>query len=384
MSFFIEPIYRSNPWKLDTYSTKNGVLASWVCNETLANQWDDFLASSPFGQFHQTSLWAQVRILDGWQPLIIVITLDNHIIGGFQILLRSKSYLGKIGLLLKGPVINSDDQETIKFLMTTLKNTVRKHKIRALIVQPSDRDNVMQDILRQSDFSSNYVDFVIKDNTVVVDLNKDEKDIWNKMKGNKRRNIKTALRMGAMVREGSRDELNIFFRLMLETCKRQNEKPSPSDYAFLTRLWDLFSPLGKIKLFVTECEGNIVSGYVVIAFCNTAYLWKFGWSGDYSNFRPNDILYWQIFMWAKANGYQYADVSGIGKNIAEKLWHGEAINECLAKTYSYFKVGFGGDVLPLSKGFVYFPNPIIRLAYNLLMPYINAKPAIKNKLILGK
>jgi lipid II:glycine glycyltransferase (peptidoglycan interpeptide bridge formation enzyme) len=380
MKQFINHLYI----KKDSIEISNGTLTAWQSTQSIDDQWDDFLASTPFGHFYQTSMWAEVRKLDGWQPLITVIALNVQIVGGFQILTRSKAYLGKIGLVLKGPVVASDDPVVINFIVAILKKTAQLQGIRALIIQPADRDDEMYERLKSCGLSANYLSSALKTNTLVVDLTKEEKDILIKMKGTKRRNIKTAQRMGAMVREGSQSELRIFFKYMLETCKRQGVKPSPSNERFLMRLWDLFSPSCKIKLFVTECEGKVASGYLVILFGDTAYLWKFGWSGEYSNHRPNDILYWEIFKWAKLNGYRYCDISAIDEEIANKLMYGEKISGNMSKTYSYFKVGFGGDVIPLSSGFFYIPNPVIRLGYELLMPFINARPSLKKRFLFGE
>jgi hypothetical protein len=70
-------------------------------------------------------------------------------------------------------------------LLTTLKKTARKNKIAALIVQPPDRDQEIPNILIQSDFSVNLVDYVIQDNTAVIDLRKDETDILKSMRSDK-------------------------------------------------------------------------------------------------------------------------------------------------------------------------------------------------------
>ena len=367
--------------KLDSIDTPKGILTAWRCLQPDNPVWDAFLNSTPFGHFNQTSMWAQVRALDGWDHLIVLITLNDSLVGGFQILIRSKSYLGKIGLLLKGPVVESDDPETINFVISTLKKTARENKIKALIVQPPDRDKEMPHILRQSDFSTNYLDYVIKDNTVVIDLQNDEEEIFNAMKHNKRKNIKTAMRMGIRVREGNIKNIDTFFSFMIETCNRQNVKPSPSNVDFLYRLWDLFSRHNNIKLFLAEYEEETVSCLVVLPFGKTAYLWKFGWSGKLGNYRPNDILYWEIFKWAKANGFAYADMGAISSELAEKTSNGKKADQDLLNSYSNFKAGFGGEVVRLTKGFVYIYNPIVRWAYNLFMPYINSVPFLKRKIL---
>jgi lipid II:glycine glycyltransferase (peptidoglycan interpeptide bridge formation enzyme) len=171
---------------------------------------------------------------------------------------------------------------------------------------------------------------------------------------------------------------------MSETCKRQHVAPSPSNINFLYRIWDIFSRKDNIKLFLTEYEGEIISCLVALPFGNTAYLWKFGWSGKYPKYHPNVIICWEILKWAKANGFSLADMDAISSELAVKLHQGETVTEEMSKTYSYFKVGFGGEVLCLTKGFVYIYNPVVRWAYNFFMPYINSVPFLKRKILFSE
>jgi len=367
--------------RLDSIQTASGILAAWQSNLSDDPNWDGFLAGVPKGHFYQTSMWAQTRILDGWKAVINIITLDDTIVGGFQILIRSKSYAGNIGLVLKGPVVNSDNASIVNFVINVLKKTARSNRIKALIVQPPDRDAAALSSLAGADFSPNHLEHVVKNNTVVIDLRGTEEEVFKAIKRTKRQNINTAIRNGVLVREGSKDDLETFFRFMVETCNRQQVSPSPSNKKFLDVLWDKFSPSGNVKLFVSEYAGEDVSCLVVIPLGETAYLWKFGWSGQHAKLFPNLIIYWEIFKWARANGLKYADLGAIGKDLADTIWRGEPISDEQAKTYSYFKVSFGGEVVQLNEGLVYIYNPLIRWVYNTFMPYINSNPFLKKRLL---
>jgi len=360
--------------------TDFGILTGWKSNLPDDPNWDGFLDSTPLGQFHQTSKWAQVRILDGWKPLIIIITHADTIVGGFQILVRTKSHLGKIGLVLKGPVVSSNDARIVDFVIKALKKMAGSNHINALIVQPPDRDKIVPKMLKESGFSKNHLEYVIKNNTVVVDLRDDEAAIFRRVNPSNRNNIRKAAKNGLSMIEADKENLTTFFSFMRTSCQRQNVSPSPSDIKFLQIMWDVFSRNGNIKLFFSELNGEFISAQLLIPFGDTAYLWKFGWSGNHSKFHPNDFLNWETLKWAKVNGFSYADMGAIDKTTAAQIWSGETLKGEHAKTYSYFKLSFGGEVMPLTEGFVYICNPLIRGAYNLLMPYINSKPFLKKKI----
>lgn len=361
-------------------STNSGNLSAWKSTDSPDDQWDDFLESSSFAHFYQSSKWAEVRKLDGWQPLLVMITRNDQIVGGFQILWRSKRFLGKIGLVLKGPVATTDDTVVLNFVLATLKKTAQMHDIRALIIQPADRDDTMLAALKQSEFSNNHIDFAVKTNTVIVNLKKDEHTLFKALKSDKRKNAKKALKNNIIIRDGDVDDLNVFFHFMTETCKRQNVKPSPSSLDFLNKIWSLFSSNGNIRMIIAEYEKKPVSANLLILFGNTCFLWKFGWSGELGHYHPNELLYWETLKFANNHALTYADVGAIDHDMATLLLEKTSLAQEMLKSYSYFKVGFGGDVLPLSKGFVYIPNQIIRLGYNILMPFINRHPYLRKNL----
>lgn len=366
---------------IDSVKTDQGTLSAWHSMRSNDSCWDSFLAQSCCGHFYQTSMWAGVRKLDGWHPQIVLITRDGAVTGGFQVLTRSKPYIGNIGLVLKGPVVNSNDAAAIEFAIRTLKDFARANRIRALVVQPSDRDEDMPDLLLKSGFSPSHLEHAIKNNTVVIDLRGDEDSIFKAIKRTKRQNINASMRSGMIVREGGKENLGTFFSFMLETCKRQGVSPSPSSLEFLNRMWDIFSPTGSVRLFLSEYKGEIVSCLIVLPFGDTAYLWKFGWSGKYPKLFPNIIIYWEIFKWARANGHNFADLGAISKELAEVVWNAQSITDEQAKTYSYYKLSFGGEVVRLTEGFVFFRNPVLRRAFSFLMPHVKDNPFLKKKML---
>ena len=348
-----------------------GTLSAWLCPQSENPLWDDFLSKTQYSHFYQSSMWAQVRILNGWHPLITIITQNNRLIGGFQMLWCSKSYIGKIGIVLKGPVTEWADPSTKAFILKTLKMVTKKNNIRALIIQPPNKDLNMTKTLEKSCFLKNHINFLIRNNTVIVDLQGSEEEILKRMKRQKRQNIKKALENNGIIREGDKSDLKIFFKYMIETCNRQQVAPSPSTLDFLSRMWDIFSPKGHMKLFLIKFNDTDVSAIIILPFGNTVYLWKFGWSGDYGPCRPNERLYWEIFKWAKNQGYKYADLDAIAPGSENRSV------QYTSKSYSRFKREFGGEIVYLSNGFIYIPNPIIKGAFSLLEPLFNSVPYLK-------
>ena len=363
--------------------TSNGTVNAYQSTGEEDCIWDAFLSNTPGGQYLQTSMWARVKSLESWCPVRVVFIIDNSIVGGFQILMQSKPYLGIIGYIFKGPIIASDAPDLIEFVIENLRQAAKSNKIRVLVVQLPDNHKALSTLLKGSGFLSNYLGDIIQSATVLIDLREELDDILKNMKREKRKNIRSGLRKGVKVREGGEKDLGIFFKFMLETCKRQGVMPSPSNEVFLTTMWHLFSPRGYFRLFLSEYNGEDLSGIIAIPFGKTVYLWKFGWSGRYGNCRPNDMLHWEIFKWSKNHGYSYADLVTISSESADEAINTRTRSEKTRKTSSFFKLGFGGKVVVHPEACVYIHNPAIRFAYRTLMPLLNVRPALKNK-ILGR
>jgi lipid II:glycine glycyltransferase (peptidoglycan interpeptide bridge formation enzyme) len=373
----VDPAYIELSQKI----TPNGTINAFQSTNDEDCNWDAFLAGTPGGQYLQTSMWARVKRLEGWRPFRVVFIKDNSIVGGFQILIRSKKYLGIIGHIIKGPIIASDNPDIIEFVIENLKQVTKSNKIKALIVQPPDNRKDLSTLFEDAGFQPNYLEYVIKSATLLIDLREDLDDILKNMKRQKRQNIKSGLRKGVKVREGGKEDLSTFFKFMLETCKRQGVVPSPSNEEFLNTMRLLFAPSGHFKLFITEFRNEVVSGIIAIPFGKTVYLWKFGWSGRHADCRPNDVLFWEIFKWSKNHGYSNVDLVTISPEAANDAKNIQTRSDKTAQTSSFFKLGFGGDVVFHPDAHVYIYNPIFRWAYKNVMPSINDRPALKKKII---
>jgi len=367
--------------RLKLYGDGDQTLTVWQSNNETSPLWDSYVERSLNGQFQQTSMWARLKKLDGWNVIRIVITDKESMVGGFQILFRPRSYIGNIGLLIKGPVFESGRPDLEHFVIDMVKYAAINYKIKVIVVQPPDNCSELPQRLRQNGFLPNYIDYIIKEATVVIDLKRETEEILKSMKHAKRTNIRRAQKKGVTVREGHEEELGIFFEHMQASCKRQGVSPNPSNIEFLQRMWQLFYPSGHLKLFVAELEHEVVSAIIAIPFGRSFKLWKFGWSGKYGDCRPNDILYWEIFKWAKDHGFHNVDLVVISEQSAVAILRDGKRSEEITKTWSFFKLDFGGDIVLLPGGCIYMRNPIIRFLYKTGMPIVNRFPKLRKGLL---
>jgi len=116
---------------------------------------------------------------------------------------------------------------------------------------------------------------MFQDGSVVVNLiNKTISELYTAVKRQKKQNINQALKHGIRVVEGDYDDLDLFFKYMLETCKRQGVDPNPKSVDNLKIMWKLFKPKNLIRLFFTEMNNEKISGVITIIMKPTVFLWN--------------------------------------------------------------------------------------------------------------
>ncbi|MFH2044718.1 MAG: peptidoglycan bridge formation glycyltransferase FemA/FemB family protein [Pseudomonadota bacterium] len=351
--------------KITELRLNGSVLTAWLSPDPIDSQWDSFVESAPEGRHEQLSLWSQVKSLDGWNYIRVVITNHIGIIGGFQLLWVSKRFLGRIAYVSQGPIINDNDAATMAFVIDQLKAIVKKHKIRAVIVQPACHSDNISVQLCKNGFLPNIVYKGIIDTTLQIDLGKDENVLLKQMTAKKRWNIRRSISTGTNFLEGCETELGIFFELMSETCRRQGVAPNPPDKNHIETIWQLFKPQGYLKLFFIQHEGEPVSGGLAVTIDDRFIFWKGGWSGKYNKMRPNDALYWNLIKWANSKGYRYIDFVSVDRKAALYIKQNKVLPKEIIQTPTYFKMGFGGKIVYLPEALVYIPNILLNCLYRI-------------------
>lgn len=338
--------------------------------------WDNFLEKHPEGAFEQTSFWAQAKKRYGWKPIRVLLRQNEKIIGGAQILYKKKPFLGGFGYISKGPVFNTDNEHEVNVVLNNICKAAKDYKIRLLYINPHENITGNRNPLPQYNFSRDHFQKYISAN-LLINLTKDIDILFKEMRRNHRRSVTKGIKNGVTIREGGRDEISIFFKLMLITCKRQGVSPNPPDEEYIYELWDLLKPQDKIHLFVAEYNKEIVTAIILISFGAKLTAWKIGWSGEHKDKNPNNVLYWETMKWAKEKVFSSYDFLGIDRNVADAVVNKQKMPEGWEKTVACYKLGFGGEIKLLPDSFVYIYNPILRWGYEKIFPRLKTRIFLK-------
>ncbi len=327
-----------------------------VSDKTEDPEWDGFLVKTPGGHYTQTSLWAQAKAILGWGAVRVVVSQKNQIVAGAQLLTRSLPIAGIIGFVPGGPHVINDDSGLTQLVMAQLHQVAKNYRVRYLLVQPRFINEVLaQELVGRGYRQSSLHPLAIS--TSLLDLTQDLDHILGAMRKSTRHNIRLSQRKGVIVREGNESDLPIFYRLEMATCKRNNVSTFSEEY--YTRLWQILHPHGYLRLFIAEYAGEAVSASLVIPFGNTVTDTIGAWSGRHGKAHPNELLEWAAITWAKSQGYSYFDFDGITPEVAR----GELAPNAHRDGETFFKLGFGGEMVLCPVAYEYLPNPILRWLY---------------------
>lgn len=345
-------------------------VVAWSSEELEDQAWDDFLRGVPGGQYQQSSLWARGKRTEGWNPLRVILTSGDRLIGGCQILWRRAKFL-RLGYVSKGPVADSATAALITFLVQTLRTAVKSAGISALIVQAPDRDILISPALAENQFLPNKLNHVYE-YTLVVDLRPPWEAIEARISRYTLKKTRQAVRRGTSIREGTRQDLSVFFELMRATCERQSVRPNPASLETLYEIWDAAEPGRRLRLTFAEHNGVTVGGLICFSFGEIATAWKKGWSGTAGEFRPNELLIYDAIRWASGSGHKDFDFSSLDKSTAEAMLAGQPLAEEENTGRDFFQLRFGGAARALPRSLVYYPNPLIRTLYRQIgLPFLN-------------
>ena len=256
-------------------------------SETCADPaWDDFLVKTPGGHHVQTSLWAQVKAMLGWQAVRVVVTQGGQqIVAGAQMLIRPLSVMGAIGHVPKGPLVGVADPRLAQLVIDQLHQLAKSYRIRSLLIQPPDNGDALAAQLLAGGFQPSAIEIAQPTATALVDLAPDLDQILARMGKKTRYGIRRSQNEGLTAREGTMQDLSTFHRLLVATSERQGFSPYAEEY--FAELWRVFYPHGYVKLFVVEYAGDPVSAHLVMPFGETVTAKQGGWSGQHGQARPD-------------------------------------------------------------------------------------------------
>ena len=318
------------------------------------NKYEAFLQKHPKGHFMQSVRWAHVKSF--WKNEIVTVEDgDGAIKGSISLLIRKLPLLPYTMMYSpRGPVCDPHDGETMKALLDKCRKLAKKYRSYALKMDPDIEieDTRFEEIVRNFGFKvsrglKNYEGiqprFVFR-----LDLKgKTEEQLMKDFHQKVRYNIRLAERKGVTVKVGSRDDVAVFHRLIVETGIRDHFVVRSREY--YEKVFDSFAP-DNIRVFIAYYGDEPIAGTVGILYGNKCWYLYGASKNEHRNLMPNYLLQWNMIRWALESGCEIYDFRGVPGDLDE--------NNPMYGQYK-FKEGFKGKFTEFTGMLDYVFDPFI-------------------------
>lgn len=292
----------------------------FVTDEDSKNEYKKFLEGHEKCNFQQSLEWAEIK-KPNWQAEVILAEDEQkNIIGSLCILIRKIPIFGNLMYAPRGPVCDVHDISVIKQLTDGAKELAKKYNAIGLRIEPDveSDDKTFRDIVENlgykiKDDAKDFKDQIQPRYVFRLDVkDKTEEEVMAGFHQKWRYNIRLAGRKGVVVKEGTREDLKDFHKIMEETGKRDDFIIRPLSY--FEKMYDNLVPGGHMKLLMAYYEDKPISGVIPIMYGNKTWYLYGASSNKHRNLMPNYLLQWEMIKMSIAKHdaiYDFRGVSGV-------------------------------------------------------------------------
>lgn len=331
----------------------------FVTKET-EQEYTEFLESHERCNFQQSLEWGKVKT--NWIKEVVLAEDENHkIIGSICVWIRKMPIFGNMMYSSRGPVCDIHDKKVLEQLTEGIKELGKKYNAFVLRIEPDIKkdDQEFRKIVEEigykiKDDAKDFKDEIQPRFVFRLDIKgKTEDEVLAGCHQKTRYNIRLAKRKGVVVKEGTREDLKDFHKIMIETGSRDGFIIRSLDY--FEKMYDELAPK-HMKLLMAYYEDKPISGIIPIMYGNKTWYLYGASSNQHRNLMPNYLLQWEMIRQAiqnKCDIYDFRGVSGV-------------VDETHPQYGLYrFKKGFGAEFTEFI-GEVYWPfKPLTYKLYKI-------------------
>ena len=225
-------------------------------------------------------------------------------------------------MLQDGPVCDLDNKEILTDLRDGANLLAEKYKAFALRMEPDVEkdDKKFREIVTELGFkikddSKDFKDEIQPRFVFQLDLKGKDKDtIFKEFHQKTRYNIRLSTKKGVEIREGTKEDLKVFHKIMVETGKRDNFLIRSLSY--FEKMYDELAP-NHMKLLMAYHDGEAISGIIPIMYGNKTWYLYGASSNTKRNLMPNYLLQWTMIQEAIDKGHDMYDFRGVSGVVDE-------------------------------------------------------------------
>ena len=319
-----------------------------------------FLEEHDRCNFQQSVEWGKVKT--NWKNEIIIIEDEKgNIISSISVLIRKIPIFGNLMYSSRGPICDIHNEKVMQELTNSLNELAKKYNAFVLKIEPDikSEDKEFRKIVSKigykiKDDAKNFSEEIQPRYVFRLDIkDKTEEEIFANFQQKTRYNVRLATKKGVTIKEGKREDLADFHKIMQVTGRRDNFIIRPLEY-----FQKMYDELGDehMKILMAYHEDKPISGILDIIYGNKIWYLYGASSNEHRNLMPNYLLQWEGIKYAisqKKDVYDFRGVSGV-------------VDESHPQYGLYrFKKGFNAEFTEFI-GEIYIPfKPLVYKAYKI-------------------
>ena len=274
-----------------------------------------FLEGHERCNFQQSLEWGKVKSF--WKNEVVLAEDSNgNIIGSISVLIRKIPIFGYLMYSSRGPVCDIHNVEVLTQLTEGIKLLAKKYKAMVIKIEPDlkSADKEFRSIVetlgyKVKDDAKDFSEEIQPRYVFRLDMRgKTEDEIFAGFHSKTRYNVRLATRKGVTVKDGTREDLKDFHKIMIETGARDGFIIRPLEY--FEKMYDELGP-EHMKVLMAYYEGKPISGVIPIMYGNKTWYLYGASSNKYRNVMPNYLLYWEMIKISIARGDDMFDLRGV-------------------------------------------------------------------------
>ncbi len=294
-----------------------------VWNEFVIQNNGSFLQSSEWGEFQKEFLRKVWRI---------EINKDDRKILGAEVI-KEKIFFITYFYIPYGPVFNKysfpeERQESFNLFLKEIARLAKKEKALFLRIEPITPLPEIENFYFKNSLKRNQ-----PQRTIILNLEKPEKELLDNLHIRARYNIGLAQRKGVEIKILD-DYSDVFYRLLGKTSKRQGFSHFSEEH--YKKIFKMNGKDFKAKMFLAEYQEKAIVASIIIFFGNRVISLHTGSDYEYRALKGADLLCWKVLLHGKEMGCKIYDFWGID----EKKFPG----------VTNFKRGFRGEEIEYPLG----------------------------------
>jgi len=294
-------------------------------------EWENFIQQYKDANFLHSWSWGKLQKKLGNKIFRFGLFKQKELQGVF-LLIKKKAKRGTYLVCPAGPLIDWQDKCSFEKFIETVKKIGKKEGCFFCRVRPQLKNNSINKLIFKKKGFISAPMHLHAERTLEVDLQKQNKQLLKEMRKNTRYYVRKSAREGVKIKTSTDvKDIDILYRLQMETARRHNFVPFSKEY--FQKEFEVFNKDGGACIFKAHYKNKILSIALVIFYNQEAVYHYAASSTQYRKIPSSYGLQWGIIKEAKKRGMKRYNLWGIAP---------EGDKKHRFSGVTLFKTGFGG------------------------------------------